>query len=487
MELVTGAMAGRSKQGRRWRRRGIALGLLLLPIQALPAQEPALEPALEPAPGHAPEAVALSFGQARERLGQVSDALAASDAGVRGSRELSAAARRLRVPEVSLEARYLEFQKTLDLPLGSLAPVAEAFGIESPLRFRERDRRMRPVLTAVLPLYTGGQIPAAQAAADAAVRQAEAERTDQAQTLTSELVQAYFGQILAARVLEVRREVRDGMARHLAHAQRLEEEGFATRAQRLQATVARDAAEREHAKAVNDHAAAAEALALMLRSGGPVAPSTPLFVVSAPPEPLEAFTRTALERHPQIARMRALGDQAAEGVRVQQAALKPQVFLFGQYDLYRDDALITDTDWAVGVGLRYSLFSGQARPRRVSAARAQHEQALAGLREAENRVSIGVAQAWSAMDSARRQFLQLDTNIEHARENLRLQELSFREGQSTSLDVIDARLGLGATLVEHAQAAYEYDLALARLLEMSGQSARFGDYIRIADRQVLPP
>src|SRR5690606_39525295 len=107
--------------------------------------------------------------------------------------DLADASRRVRLLELWLEASYMEFQTTLELPPGSLAPVAEAFGIDSPLRFRQRDWRMRPMVTAVLPLYTGGQIPAAQGAAAAAVREADAERAQQAQRLVSELVEAYFG------------------------------------------------------------------------------------------------------------------------------------------------------------------------------------------------------------------------------------------------------------------------------------------------------
>lgn len=450
---------------------GIALGLALL----LPATSPLAQ-----------DATALSFDQAHERMERVSDALAAADANLRARQDLSDATARMRLPEISLEARYLEFQKTLNLPLGSLAPVAEAFDIDSPLRFRERDRRLRPVLTTVLPLYTGGQIPAAQAAAAAALRGADAERAQQSQRLTSQLVQAYFGQSLAEQALTVRREVRDGMRQHLAHAESLEREGFATRAQVLQATVARDASEREYRKAVNDRDAAAKALALILRSDVPVMPITPLFVVGASPGTLEAFTQAALERHPQLAQLRALDEQAGAGVRAQQASLKPQVFLFGQYDLYRQDALLTDTDWAFGVGLKYTFLSGRDRPRQISAARAQQDQAQAALREAENQISIGVALAWNALETARQQFLLLDSGIEQARENLRLQELSFREGQSTSLDVIDARLGLGAARVEHAQAAYDYCVALAHLLELGGQSARFGEYVQKANHRVFP-
>ena len=74
----------------------------------------------------AQDATALSFDQARERMERVSDALAAADANLRARQDLSDATARLRLPEVSLEARYLEFQKTLSLPLGSLARVTAA-------------------------------------------------------------------------------------------------------------------------------------------------------------------------------------------------------------------------------------------------------------------------------------------------------------------------------------------------------------------------
>lgn len=438
-------------------------------------------------PADAPaDAIALDFAQARQRLLQVSDALAAADANVRGKGELSQATRSLRLPDLSVEVRRMELQKTLTLPLGSLAPVAEDYGIESPLKFVDRKWYTRPVLTATMPLYSGGQIPAAQQAAAAAERQAAAERDGQAQSLATQLVQAYFGQQLAEYALAVRRDVRDGMQRHLDDAGKLEREGFATRAQRLQATVARDKAEREYRKALDDLDSARAALAVLLHQDRPARPTSRLFVSSAPAAPRPAFLAAALERHPQIQRLRAMTDQAEQGVRVQQARFKPVVYAFGQYDMNRDNALITDPDWAFGIGLKYTFLSSADRSRQISAAREQQAQAEAGLREAGNQIEIGVTQSWNALETARTQFLLLDSSIEQARENLRLQELGFREGQSTSLDVIDARLALGGAQVERAQAAYQYDLALARLLEISGQADRFDDYLRKADRTVSP-
>lgn len=90
--------------------------------------------------------------------------------------------------------------------------------------------------------------------------------------------------------------------------------------------------------------------------------------------------------------------------------------------------------------------------------------------------------AWLAADSARQQFTLLESALDSAKENLRLQELSFQAGQATSLDVIDASLKVGKVRIERAQAAWQFDLALMQLLDVSGQSDQFNHYLQLADK-----
>lgn len=430
--------------------------------------------------------LAVDYAAAQQRLLTVSDALAGSRSQVENRRQLATASRSLAYPDVSIDVRQLRFQKSIELPLGSLAPVAEAYDIPSPLTFEFDDWRTRPIVTATMPLWTGGQISAANAAADAAVEEANALLARTAQNETVQLVEAYFGQQLAQHVLAVREEVRDGLQEHYHHASKLEAEGFATRAQLLQAQVAVDGAERELLKATNDVAAAQAALAGLLRSEQPVITLSPLFMLSQPLAPVEQYVTAAMGQHPGLAQLRAVGEQARQKVRAEQAAWKPKVYVFGQYDLKREDALLTDSDWAFGVGVSYTLFSNKDRSRQVGAARSQQMQAEYGLRDTAVKLEIGVARAWLAVDSARQQFALLQSALASAEENLRLQGLSFQEGQATSLDVIDARLQLGKTRIDRALTAWQFDLALIQLLDVSGQTDRFTDYLRQAD-QVLTP
>ncbi|QKS01363.1 TolC family protein [Sphingomonas sp. CL5.1] len=427
----------------------------------------------------------LDYRAAQERLLQRSDAIEASAAALRGKQAQEGATRTLGRPDVDVEAQLLEYQKTLYLPLGSLAPVAESFGIRDPLTFRQERTATRPIVTATLPLYAGGQISGTQAGARAQVAQARADRDIAVENALVQLVQAYYGQQLAERALGIRRDVLDGLNRHVADAEKLEQARFISRAQRLQAEVARDDAAREYEKAISDLATANAALAGMLRAPAGVRPVSPLGVNSRPLEPLDNFRAAALDAHPQLARLKALEDQAQAGVTIQQSKLRPTIYGFGQYNFDRRNSLLTDPDWSVGVGLKYKLMSGAGRRQQVDAARETVAQAEAGLREARTQLEIGVSKAWGETEAARKRFLLLDSALASAEENLRLQTLSYREQQATSLDVIDAQLGLGRARIQRAQAANDYVQALAQLLSMSGQMSRMPDYLARADK-VIP-
>ena len=413
----------------------------------------------------------LSFEQATARLGEVSDALAAAAANVRSKTALSRATRTLRLPDIALEARQLRFEKSLEL---------------GPLSATTADWRFRPIASLALPIYTGGRIPAAQQAAAASVRQAEAEREMVSQSVSVQLVQTYFGLQLAVKTANVRAEALAGLQAHLDHTVALERQGFATKAQRLQATVSRDQAARERQKAIDDLATAREALANLLQTEDPVVPTTGLFVICAPLAGVDEFKRAALAHHPQLAQLTAVQDEAAQAVRARRAELRPHAYAFSQYDLYKQDALLTESNWAFGVGLQYLVFTGNGRRDRLTAARDQYDQAGATIRDVRTRLETAVAKAWNELETARQTFLLLESSIASAEENVRLQDLSFREGQATSLDVIDARLGLARAKIERSQSAYQFDLALAQLLELSGQAARYPEYVRRADRVIEP-
>lgn len=426
----------------------------------------------------------LSFSEAQDRLYEVSDALAGSESQLQSRENLALASKSLSYPEVTLDVKRMRFAKSLDLNV--IDPLAKANGLFIPPEVEVIDWRTRPIVTATLPIWTGGKISAGKAAAQAGVNEAQAQLKDTKQKELSQLIQAYFGQQMAEQVLLVRSDVRAGLQQHYQRASRLEEEGFATKAQKLQAKVALDDAEREYRKAQNDLQGAQAALSGLLHITDIIQPSTSLFVWQKPLPAVEDFIVAALEQHPGLMQIEAIKAQAEQKIKAEKASWLPTVYAFGQYDFKQEDALITDSDWAFGVGFSYQLLSNKNRSRQIKSASLQAEQADYSLQD--NRVKLGIAveRAWLAADSARQQFTLLESALESAEENLRLQELSFQAGQATSLDVIDASLQKGKVRIERAQAAWQFDLALMQLLEVSGQSSQFNHYLNQADKVLKP-
>ena len=92
--------------------------------------------------------------------------------------------------------------------------------------------------------------------------------------------------------------------------------------------------------------------------------------------------------------------------------------------------------------------------------------------------------AWLRLGQARDQFRLFDSAVELARENLRLRERAFEEGQSVTIDVNEARNSLIRAETGRAQIAYEFVVSLGALLEASGQIGRFPEFMKRAEIQL---
>jgi outer membrane protein TolC len=450
-----------------------------------------------------------SFDAAQQRATEQSSGLAAARAGAAASRGTAAALNAGQLPVVSLGAQYMRYQKTIEMALDTLRAQAQAAVdgflaslptalpplpdnvlasvVPDSLRLRVTENIWRPTLTVAWPLYTGGRIEAGQRAAQAGVRQADAETLAVQDTLGLELVLAYFGQQLAAQTLATSSDNLRRFELHLDNARKLEIQGVLSKGQRLQMEVARNAAERQALRAQNEFETAQTMLRRLLREEGPVQPSSPLFVATAPLPALQAYVDDARELSPTLARLRAVRDIAHSGVQAAEAAWRPQVYGFGSYNLNSRHALLPDPDWIVGVGVHFTLSGNIDRSEARGAALARERQATLAVEQSMRDTETMVERSWRGVETARRQFLLLNTNLAAAEESLRVQGLSFREGEAAAAVLIDAQVALSVARTQRAAAAFEYDVALAQLLAAAGRLGDFSQHLAQADLRLALP
>lgn len=335
-----------------------------------------------------------------------------------------------------------------------------------------------------VPIWLGGKINAANRAAKINERTAEAQGDQTRNALISELVERYFGLALARQVVEVRRQVVEGVRHHLEDARALEQNGMIAQAERLYVEFKMTEAERELANAELQVSTILSALSNTLGRENEWQPVTAMFVVDGIEE-LAYYQELAGERNPLLEQVSLKRQLAQEGVRVQRSEFLPQVVAMGGGSFYNYQVAGLVPRWAVGVGVNLKIFDGLNREYKYSAAKHTARRVAALQNKAGKDIAVLVEKLYTQMENYRNQLRSIDSSLDFAEEYLRMKEASFREGMSSSSDLIDAELNLAKVRTERLQAAYNFDLGLARLLEAAGISDEFSAYARRTDARAI--
>ena len=336
----------------------------------------------------------------------------------------------------------------------------------------------------VWPLYAGGRIEAIQGLAQGRADEAQAEQQDSEQQLATQVAQRYFTVQLAQAASGLRAAAVTGIATHQRDALALESAGLIARVDRLKADLALDNARRDLAKARSDEALALLALQRLLDAPRALLPSTPLFVNSQGVGSLDAFVEAGRIHHPAWQKLAAKREQAAQALALQGKAGAPTVLALANYNLNHGSAKRLQPNWQLGVYVSIPLLSRIDHAQMRDAARLQQQRVELSAQQAGRDVPTLIESSWRAMENARAQYVGGGSTIALAQENLRLQRISFQQAHSTSTEVTDAQLALAKSQLERLQSAHDYVLALARLLQASGQPERLPEFAERADIQL---
>ncbi|ALO14550.1 outer membrane channel protein [Salinivirga cyanobacteriivorans] len=327
------------------------------------------------------------------------------------------------------------------------------------------------------PIYTGGKIRAANKAAEARLEATQAKNQDVVAKEITSVVERYFGLRLAMNVEKVRKQVVEGMEKHLHDARKLEENGMIAHAERLHAEVALVEAQRALKKAKNTVELTQTALQNSLTTEAVIDPKTDLFI-SAKTLNLKDMIQHAQQENPAIKQLQAKAKLAKQGIKKEQAAWYPNVFAFGQADIANYQLSEYMPEWMVGVGLKLNVFDGLAKLRKTQAAKLQHMEVQVWQDKAKLDLATGVTKIYQQMEQAADNYESAQTSIKFAKEYLRIREKAFSQGFATSTDVVDAQLNLAKVETEKLKAMYDFDVALAKFLEFGYRSEEITDFVQ---------
>lgn len=338
--------------------------------------------------------------------------------------------------------------------------------------------------TVALPLYTGGKINAAVNAAKINIEKSDQEAVKAQTDLFAEVVERYYGLSLAHHVLRVREEVTAGMRKHLDDAEKLEANGMIASTEKLYAEMFLAKAEGEQTAAAFQIGTVNRALGASLNRTADYLPITALFIIDEL-RPLSYYQQKVKQNSPVLKQVELTRRLAQEGVRAARASFLPEVAALGAINAWDWQLTELSPRWMVGAGVKLRIFDGLSSEYKHAAAKKQVRQVEVMQVKAENDLMTLTEKLYNQLKSSAAEVHAMGAAVAFAESYLNAKQKAFSEGMAPSSDVVDARLNLAKARVERLAAAYTFDVTLAQLLALAGETEMLGSYMRQQDFQII--
>lgn len=330
--------------------------------------------------------------------------------------------------------------------------------------------------TLTLPIYMGGRINIANRAARIALSVASYSLDATKSMLLTELVERYYGVVVARSACAVRQDVVDAIKRHLVDAEAMEEEGIVAHSVVVYAQYKLAEAERDLHDAINKVKVAEAALNTTVGIEQSINPIDRIFICNNIHN-IDYYTDMAIALNPILCELRHGKQLSEEGVKLARAAMLPEIVAMGAGAIYSYQLSNMIPRWSIGVGVRIPLFDGLGKEYRYIASKSGVKSVKEDVENAQSNIILLVEKEYYNLENTISNISATRRAIDFAESYYNSALEGFREGVVSSADLMDACTELAATKVEYLNAAYENTLTLARLLEASGLSDTFIQYV----------
>lgn len=299
-----------------------------------------------------------------------------------------------------------------------------------------------PTISIVQPIWAGGRISRRQEAAELAVEAAGLQQVRTRQQVVFDTVEAYSGAVLALRYLAVAHEALATAEAHVTLAENMRQAGLVVDSDVLQARVRASEAREAVVRARSGLAVAKTALNFVIGRDLSAAVALPddLDETDVAQESLDTLVERALATRPDLRATTTQEQAAGKNIEAERANYMPEVAFSGFAESNSDSMFGHQSgNWGFLFGANVTIFDGSARSATLDQGMAQKRQIQQQALLLGRTIALQVTQAFYDVQAAAERIVQAQTAIELARENLRIVENRYREGMSTSVELLDAQ------------------------------------------------
>ena len=288
------------------------------------------------------------------------------------------------------------------------------------------------------------------------------ERTDQ--ELVFQVVQAYYGVLLAQKQLEVAQDgVKTAEATEASSRARVDS-GLSVQSDLLSAQVATASRKQELIQAQNALALAQTQLALALGMPSDTAyePQQNLRDRSLPPAKVQELETEALDKRPDLKRLDLGYEAQAKSVTMAKGAFAPRLNVFGSWETDSPSpGWNGGSNWIAGAELQFDLFDGDSRRARLAREKATRDRIGAMRDAARDGVRLEVRKAYYDYDAARQQVEVARGAVAQADESLRINRNRYEGGLTTISDLLRVEEAAHRAQADYWQSVYRVHTSYA--------------------------
>ncbi len=392
--------------------------------------------------------------------------LKASTSDVKAAKLKTDSVKSMYLPKISLVGSYTRLEDNI-----KIEGDAEILFIKKHFRFdlSEKDVFLAN-LSLLWPLYTGGKIDAAQAVFKSRLDEAKAKEEMQKDKKFLTLVKLYYGEIVAKSLVDTEEEAVLALKRLYKNATLMKKEGQIANIELLQAKSKLDLARIELKKAKSKLDVAHFALASLVSKDIKTTDNLLVFGVE---------NNFDISNNKTLDLLDAKTKQVNSLIKIKKSNYFPTVVGYGNYMLYKDNSPLMQTlpTWFAGVMVKFDILRRSDRADEIAIAKLKKHKVELLKSEALKNLKVLAEKTYKEMMADKQEYELLESSLKLAKENLRLREISFKEGLVTALDVTEANAMVEAIKTKRLNAAYQFLQKLAFLCVLSGEREKFFEFL----------
>ena len=181
-----------------------------------------------------------------------------------------------------------------------------------------------------------------------------------------------------------------------------------------------------------------------------------------PPSDTSVDNRAELKALNEIMKATDFKNKADKGVYM------PTVAAFGKRELIKQDLSALDPLWAVGVGLKWSVFDGLQNFREIQKSKIDQEIARNNTRKTKDLLELNLEQAKLSLDQCNELISVSVEKRKYAQQALDISRKEYQNGLNTITELLASETEFQKASLEYQQAVYNQRLSTLQLLEATG-------------------